>query len=171
MFAVSITESLKGESADDYLKVTVVHPESNADEKLAWLKKKSKLLLFLRNAGSHERPNWMSGDVWLSVQPYNGRMVSSLKRLVAETPKERLPLMEGIVLSEKDGVVELSLGADDGIQPGHVLFWYRDNVQLGRLVVSSATSDKSVAKYTLAADADAETGVPKKNDRIVTRPQ
>ena len=171
-FGVSVTESLKGDNADDYINVTVAHSASNADDKLPWLNKKSKVLLFLRNAGDQERPNWTGADVWFSVQPHSGRMASSLKRLVAETQTERLPLMEGIVLSEKNGIAELSLGADDGIKAGHVLFWYRDDIGLGQMVVLSTTGDKSSAKFTVAPQTgivEAGPVTPKKNDRVAAR--
>jgi hypothetical protein len=166
LFGFAVTESLKGEIADNYLNATIVHPESSADDKLTWLKKKSKALLFLRNAGDREHPNWIGADVWLSVQPYNQRMACSLKRLAAETPSERLPLMQGIVLSEKNGLVELSLGSNDGIKPGHVLFWYRENVKMGHFTVASATDEKATAKYVTSPEAGAS--LPKPNDRFVT---
>lgn len=87
----------------------------------------------------------------------------------AETPTERLPIMDGIVLREKNGAVELSLGADDGIRRGHVLFWYRDGAQLGRLTIVSTTPDKSIAKYTPNPKSGAEVGPPKPDDLISTR--
>jgi hypothetical protein len=166
-FGFSVSEVLKGDVDDEYLKVTITRSESNADERLTWLKKKSHVILFLRNLGDEKSPDWIGVDVSPNVRPYDERLVSSLKRLMAEPPAEQLPLMEAIVLGEKDGLVQLSLGADDGLKPGHVLFWYRGDVQMGQLVVAKTTADTSSAKYKANEAANAK--VPKRNDQVRTR--
>lgn len=58
--------------------------------------------------------------------PGGDELKETEKTIGVKTSPERLPIMDGIVLGEKTGLVELSLGADDGIRPGNVLFWYRD---------------------------------------------
>ncbi|HVX09674.1 MAG TPA: hypothetical protein VHC22_00595 [Pirellulales bacterium] len=165
-FGLSVGETLNGEVTDKYLKITITRAESDADERLTWLKKKSHVVLFLRNLGDEKYPDWIGVDVSPNVRPYDERLVSSLKRLMAEPPTE-LPRMEGLVLGEKDGLAQISLGADDGVKPGHVFFWYRGDVAMGQLVVAKTSADTSSAKYQANQEENAEP--PKRNDRVVTR--
>jgi hypothetical protein len=59
------------------------------------------------------------------------------------------PRVEGVVLAVRPtGLIEISIGEDDGLQPGHSLEVYRmndeDGVYLGRVQVSHIEPDKAV---------------------------
>ncbi|GIX00035.1 MAG: hypothetical protein KatS3mg111_3367 [Pirellulaceae bacterium] len=64
-----------------------------------------------------------------------------------ETQLEAPPPVNGTVLAvASDGLVEISLGRDDGIREGFTLEVHRDGQYLGRVKVRSVRDDKSVAE-------------------------
>jgi len=68
--------------------------------------------------------------------------ISVVKAL--ETP----PPVKGEVLrvDPMNKRVELTIGSDDGLAPGHILYIYRTNQYLGQIQVQSVDPDQSVAK-------------------------
>ena len=76
------------------------------------------------------------------------------------------PPVDGVVLaSSRDGLVEISLGSDDGMEKGHKLEVYRGPKYLGRIEVWQTAPDKSVAKII----PEFRKGRIAKEDRVATR--
>jgi hypothetical protein len=76
------------------------------------------------------------------------------------------PPVDGVVLaSSRDGLVEISLGSDDGMEKGHKLEVYRGAKYLGRIEVWQTAPDKSVAKII----PEFRKGPIAKEDRVATR--
>jgi len=82
--------------------------------------------------------------------------------LVAHIP----PKVEGEVVnvSEKD-LLEISIGSDDGLKPGHKLDVYRGNQYLGRIVVKKTDPDKAVGQVM----RELQRGQIKRGDRVTTK--
>src|SRR5262245_50178312 len=54
--------------------------------------------------------------------------------------------VEGIVKEVKKNMVEISIGADDGLKVGHALDVYRGNQYLGRIVIKKTEPDRAVGQ-------------------------
>ncbi|HEY5315900.1 MAG TPA: hypothetical protein VIK18_25445, partial [Pirellulales bacterium] len=78
------------------------------------------------------------------------------------------PKVDGIVLATgTNGLVEISLGADDGLQPGNTLEVSRGTQYLGRVEVLKTAPDRSVAKVVPGY----QRGTIARDDRVATRLQ
>ena len=77
---------------------------------------------------------------------YKGE-VEKYKSVYGELDTPPAPAVEGIVtsVSEKN-LIEISIGADEGLAEGHNLNVFRASTFLGRVVVRRTSSDKSVAE-------------------------
>lgn len=76
------------------------------------------------------------------------------------------PSLRGKVLAiNRDNMLEISLGSDDGLQSGHTLEIFRGNKYLGRMEVLHATSDRSVGKIIPGY----KKGIIQKDDDVATR--
>ncbi len=76
------------------------------------------------------------------------------------------PPVDGIIESVgKDGLVQISLGSDDGIEKGHKLEVYRGGKYLGRIEVWQTAPDSSVARIL----PEFRKGPIAKEDRVATR--
>lgn len=99
--------------------------------------------------------------------------VEKLKDVLARNeidPDEDMtpPRVDGIVLaSGRDGLIEISIGEDDGLRPGHQLEVYRRDRYLGRIEVIQIAPDKSVAKII----PEFRKGSIQRSDRVATRIQ
>ncbi|HEY1599019.1 MAG TPA: hypothetical protein VGG64_05425 [Pirellulales bacterium] len=81
-------------------------------------------------------------------------------------PEGVKPTLDGLVLaSNKDGLVEISLGSDDGLERGHTLEVFRGSRYLGRIEVFQTSPDKSVAKVL----REFRKGPIEKDDHVATR--
>jgi hypothetical protein len=82
--------------------------------------------------------------------------------LVAHIP----PKVEGVVLevSDKD-LLEISIGADDGLKIGHSLDVYRGSQYLGRIVVKKTNPDRAVGQIM----KELQRGQIKRGDRVTTK--
>jgi chromosome segregation ATPase len=82
--------------------------------------------------------------------------------LVAHIP----PKVEGVVVdvSDKD-LLEISIGADDGLKIGHSLDVYRGNQYLGRIVVKKTNPDRAVGQVM----RELQRGQIRKGDRVTTK--
>jgi len=83
-----------------------------------------------------------------------------------ETP----PRVDGLVLATPGaGLIEVSIGADDGLRKGHTLEVYRiaggQSTYLGRVVVMKTSPDKSVCKV----DPNFRRGTIQKGDRVASK--
>jgi hypothetical protein len=76
------------------------------------------------------------------------------------------PKVEGVVLevSGKD-LIEISIGADDGLKVGHSLDVYRNNTYLGRLVIRRTDPDRAVGQMI----KELQRGQIKRGDRVTTK--
>ncbi|HQU44971.1 MAG TPA: hypothetical protein PK867_19300 [Pirellulales bacterium] len=167
VFDLKVHEVLAGDVAGHHLSVKVRRFESVAGDELSWLGKGAKVILFLKEAQPWEGRGWISVDMWFGVQPANRAMARSLKRLAAEGEANEAAMAEGVVLSFNDGIVEISLGSDDGIQAGQELYWRRGLRELGRLKVLSATAERAAAEVDRRFDRKLRN--PHRNDRVLTR--
>lgn len=80
------------------------------------------------------------------------------------------PKVDGIILAvARDGLVELSIGSDDGLRLGNTLEVYRrgpsSSKYLGRVEVLRVTPDRAVAKII----PEFRKGLIQKEDRVATR--
>ena len=84
-------------------------------------------------------------------------------------PADRPPKLEGVVQAVANGnLVEISLGADDGLKSGHRLIVYRvsggTRTQLGHVDVLQTAPDKAICKV----DSKSLKGPIRKGDRVTT---
>jgi hypothetical protein len=63
--------------------------------------------------------------------------------IAAYTPPETF-LVDGVVLGEKDGIYELSVGSDDAVAVGTKFSVFRGSVKLGEIGVIDTSPDRSV---------------------------
>lgn len=88
-----------------------------------------------------------------------------------DTPIEGVPpKVDGVVLaSSANGLVEISIGADEGLAKGHTLIVYRlhggESKYLGKIEVLRTWPDRSVAKVI----PESRKGPIEKEDRVATR--
>jgi hypothetical protein len=82
--------------------------------------------------------------------------------LIAHIP----PKVDGVVLemSERD-LMEISIGADDGLKIGHSLDVYRGNQYLGRIVIKKTNPDRAVGQVM----KELQRGQIKPGDRVTTK--
>ena len=98
-----------------------------------------------------------------------GRMKLVLDRheLDEYTPVVDLPpRVDGVVTAVGDkGLVEISIGSDDGLREGHKLEVFRGNSYLGRVVIRRTEPDRAVAEI----DPAYRKGSIRKGDRVATK--
>ncbi len=86
-----------------------------------------------------------------------------LNTLVSAIP----PPLDGKVtaIDEANGLVEVSLGADDGLKRGHTLQVYRGTKYLGEIILRQVNPDKSVGEI----DKKMQRGRMQKDDNVTTK--
>jgi hypothetical protein len=67
-------------------------------------------------------------------------------------------------VSGKD-LIEISIGADDGLKVGHALDVYRGSTYLGRIVIRKTGPDRAVGQVL----RELQRGQIKRGDRVTTR--
>lgn len=76
------------------------------------------------------------------------------------------PQVDGIVTAVgREDLIEISIGADDGLRMGHRLEVFRRNSYLGRIVIQRTEPDKAVGKIL----REYRKGIIKKGDRVATK--
>ncbi len=76
------------------------------------------------------------------------------------------PMLRGKVLAiNRDNMVEVSLGTDDGLRVGHTLEIFRGSKYLGRVEVLHTTTDRAVGKIVPGF----KKGIIQKDDDVATR--
>ena len=79
---VNVLEVLKGTSIEKQeLSVNIVRFERDPQDRIPWLKKGAKCILFLKWVGPKGVPTWKTADFWFGIQRYGPWMARSLKRL------------------------------------------------------------------------------------------
>lgn len=82
--------------------------------------------------------------------------------LVAHIP----PKVDGVVLEVSDrDLLEISIGADDGLKIGHSLDVYRGNQYLGRIVIKKTNPDRAVGQVM----KELQRGQIRRGDRVTTK--
>jgi len=101
----------------------------------------------------------------------NYRKAADRKNVDLDAPVDNIPpKLDGYVTaSRSDGMVEVALGADDGLRGGHRIFVYRNHAGsskfLGVAEVVKTTPDRSVAKMI----PEFKKGPIERDDRVATR--
>jgi hypothetical protein len=105
----------------------------------------------------------------LIEQEAKAKVVLDRHGLSPHTPVGNIPpKVDGIVLATGgNGLLEISLGADDGLHPGNTLEVSRGTRYLGRVEVLKTAPDKSVAKVVPGY----QKGKIERDDRVATRLQ
>jgi hypothetical protein len=75
------------------------------------------------------------------------------------------PKVEGVVDRIGKDLIEISIGADDGLKVGHSLDVYRDNFYIGRIVIKSTDPDRAVGQSI----RELQKGQIRKGDRVTTK--
>jgi septal ring factor EnvC (AmiA/AmiB activator) len=76
------------------------------------------------------------------------------------------PKVDGVVLATSGrDLVEISIGADDGLKVGHSLDVYRDNQYLGRIKILKTDPDRAVGQMI----RDLQRGQIKRGDRVTSK--
>jgi multidrug efflux pump subunit AcrA (membrane-fusion protein) len=110
-------------------------------------------------------------NLMLAKQFAKARNVLMTHDLPLELPPDgQPPRLDGVVLaSSANGLVEISLGSDDGLLKGHKLDVYRrrggESKYLGRIEVLQVLPDKAVAKIL----PEYRKGTIEREDRVATR--
>lgn len=87
-------------------------------------------------------------DVQLAGQLAQSKQVLDAHGLNKDMPLDgRPPQIRGKVLAlNRDDMIEISLGSDDGLRAGHTLEVFRASHYLGRVEVLTTSNDRAVAK-------------------------
>lgn len=81
-------------------------------------------------------------------------------------PDAVLPKVDGVVLATPgSGLIEVSIGADDGLRKGHQLQVFRAKTYLGRVEVLRAAPDKAVCKII----PEYRKGAIRRGDRVASK--
>jgi len=117
--------------------------------------------------GTLEQVQERSGELALQVSAM--RRVLLKKGLTENTNVDGIPpRLDGVVTAVAAGpntLVEISVGADDGLDPGHELFVYRDRTYLGKIVIRKTSPNRAVAEVIKSTVR----GQMKKGDRVATK--
>jgi myosin heavy subunit len=105
--------------------------------------------------------------VQLAAEIATSRTVLRAHGLSKDTPVDGIPpQLHGRVLAiNRDNLVEVSLGSDDGLRVGHTLEVYRNTKYLGRVEVLSTSTDRAAAKILTGF----RKGAIQKGDDVATR--
>ncbi len=87
--------------------------------------------------------------------------------LTVNTLTEKIsPTVDGVVLAVSDkGLIEISIGKDDGLVADHTLEVFRENQYLGKVIIRQVTANRAVAEII----PEFKKGPIRKGDRVATR--
>ncbi|HUY90875.1 MAG TPA: hypothetical protein VMV10_19220 [Pirellulales bacterium] len=123
------------------------------------------------NQAVNERERLKANSLQLASNLAQYKTAADRKGVDLDEPVDHIPpKLDGIVLaSRSDGLVEMSLGADDGLRAGQRAFVYRNHGGsskfLGVVEVVKTTPDKSVGKVL----PEFKKGPIEREDRVATR--
>ncbi len=105
--------------------------------------------------------------IQLASQLASANLVLDRNGLHKDMPVDGIPpRLRGKVLAvNRDNMIEVSLGSDDGLRAGHTLEVFRGSKYLGRVEVLHATADRAVGKIIPGY----KKGVIQRNDDVATR--
>jgi hypothetical protein len=151
--AAATVEQLRGEVRDQQ-KTVDERVETSA--KLSAQLEESKALLAVANERREQ----------LEKQVANARLLLKQSGLTPDSlPKDRVPTLDGAVTAVADNAIELSLGADDGLQVGHEVEVYRSGEYIGRARVRLVKPDRAVAELV----KEFTRGIVQRGDKVTTR--
>jgi uncharacterized protein YlxW (UPF0749 family) len=102
----------------------------------------------------------------LEKQVANARILLKQSGLTLDSlPKDRVPTLAGDVLAVTQDTIQVSLGADDGLQVGHDLEIFRGDQYIGRATVRSVTPDRAIA----VLKREFSRGIVQRGDKVTTR--
>ena len=106
-------------------------------------------------------------NLQLAAQMASADLVLERHGLHRDMPVDGIPpMLRGKVLAiNRDNMVEVSLGTDDGLRVGHTLEVFRGSKYLGRVQVLHTTTDRAVGKIVPGF----KKGVIQKDDDVATR--
>ena len=106
-------------------------------------------------------------NVQLAGQVASSKRVLDAHGLTKDTPVDHLPPQaRGKVLAvNRDNMIEISLGSDDGLRQGHTVEVFRGSKYLGRVEVLHASTDRAVGKILPGF----KKGAIQKDDDVATR--
>jgi myosin heavy subunit len=106
-------------------------------------------------------------NIQLAAQMASADLVLERHGLHRDMPVDGIPpMLRGKVLAiNRDNMVEVSLGTDDGLHVGHTLEVFRGSKYLGRVQVLRTTTDRAVGKIVPGF----KKGVIQKDDDVATR--
>ena len=123
-----------------------------------------------QSRGELDRLQKRNGELVADISKYQLALQDAQIQLDREGP----PRVDGVILASRStGYVEISLGADDGLEKGHELDVYRvgptvaENKYLGKVRVVQTEPDRSVAQILPTY----KRGTIQKEDRVATRLQ
>jgi len=151
--ATALVEKLRGEVRDQQKQVD---DRVETAAKLSADLEESKALLAVANERREQ----------LEKQVANARILLKQSGLTLDSlPKDRVPTLDGNVTAVADNAIELSLGADDGLQVGHAVEVYRAGEYVGRAVVRLVKPDRAVAELV----KEFTRGIVQRGDKVTTR--
>ncbi len=105
--------------------------------------------------------------IQLAAQLASANLVLDRHGLHKDLPVDGIPpQLRGKVLAvNRDNMIEVSLGSDDGLREGHTLEVFRGSKYLGRVQVLHATTDRAVGKIIPGF----KKGIIQKDDDVATR--
>lgn len=102
----------------------------------------------------------------LEKQVANARILLKQSGLAIDSlPRDMVPTLDGAVTAVADNAIELSLGADDGLQVGHVVEVFRSGEYVGRAVVRIVKPDRAMAELV----KEFTRGIVQRGDKVKTR--
>jgi chromosome segregation ATPase len=119
------------------------------------------------NMASGELTRATATNERLATQMGTAKQLLDRQGMNLETPVDGTPpKVDGVVLaSGANGLIEISLGSDDGLQRGNQLDVYRDNKYKAKIEVLQTAPDKSVAKVIPGF----QKAKIQRDDRVATR--
>jgi hypothetical protein len=117
---------------------------------------------------NRQRPLQSAVAAMKSAMDKLGVRVDVEKDGTVRTDVDRVPpKVDGIVVNvgEKDDLIEISIGKDDGILIGHELDVYRDDAYLGKVKVVKTSPERAVAEIIPGF----KKGTIRKGDRVATK--
>lgn len=119
------------------------------------------------NARQIELENLQQIKDRLMQQLAKSKVVLERHGLSPEMPIDNVPpKVDGVVLATgKDGLVEISIGSDDGLRRGNTLEVFKADKYKGRIEVMQTAPDKAVAKIIPSY----QKGRIERDDRVATR--
>ncbi|MEX0676039.1 MAG: hypothetical protein WD063_03120 [Pirellulales bacterium] len=106
-------------------------------------------------------------NIQLAAQLASANLVLDRHGLNKDMPVDGIPpMLRGKVLAiNRENMVEVSLGTDDGLRVGHTLEVFRGSKYLGRVEVLRTTTDRAVGKIVPGF----KKGIIQKDDDVATR--